>query len=107
MQTRSEIKKRVINVIGEQLALEGCVPVTIGTRFREDLEADSLDDVELVMALEDEFEILIPDEQAEKLVKVEDAVNLVCGLLNVLVPPPPEPTPPEPMPLLDDLAKSE
>ena len=49
--------------------------VTLSASFIDDLGADSLDTVELVMAFEEEFEIEIPDEEAEKIATVEDAVN--------------------------------
>jgi len=50
--------------------------------FVNDLSADSLDVVELVMALEEEFEISIPDEEAEKITKVGEAVKYIDGKLN-------------------------
>ncbi len=51
--------------------------VTMGASFEHDLKADSLDTVELVMGLEEEFEIQIPDEDAEKITNVEQAVNYI------------------------------
>lgn len=51
--------------------------VTMEASFIEDLEADSLDIVELMMALEEEFDIEIPDEEAEKIVTVSDAVEYI------------------------------
>ena len=51
--------------------------VTLSASFIDDLGADSLDTVELVMAFEEEFEIEIPDEEAEKIATVEDAVNYI------------------------------
>ena len=72
----SEIKDRVIDIVVEQLGLERD-KVKIESKFVEDLGADSLDTVELVMALEEEFDIEIPDEQAEKITTVQEAVTFV------------------------------
>ncbi len=67
---------RVKGIIVEQLGVdEG--EVTPEASFVEDLGADSLDVVELVMALEEEFEIEIPDEDAEKIVRVGEAVKYI------------------------------
>jgi len=65
---------RVKEIIVEQL---GVSPdqVKVEARFIDDLGADSLDTVELIMALEEEFDVEIPDEDAEKMVTVGDAVN--------------------------------
>ncbi|MDQ2695738.1 MAG: acyl carrier protein, partial [Pseudomonadota bacterium] len=52
------------------------------SRFVDDLGADSLDTVELVMALEEEFEIEIPDEEAEKITTVQEAINYVSARLE-------------------------
>ncbi len=52
-------------------------PVTLATSFVNDLEADSLDIVELVMELEDEFDVSIPDEDAEKMQTIGDAVKYI------------------------------
>ncbi|MGH2625840.1 MAG: acyl carrier protein [Anaerolineales bacterium] len=67
---------RVKGIVTEQLGVdEG--QVTPEASFVDDLGADSLDVVELVMALEEEFEIEIPDEDAEKIVKVAEAVKYI------------------------------
>jgi len=70
------IEQRVKDIIVEQLGVkpEQVVP---GAKFIEDLGADSLDTVELVMALEEEFGIEVPDEQAEKLQSVGDVIKYV------------------------------
>jgi acyl carrier protein len=67
---------RVKGIIVEQLGVDEA-EVTVEASFVEDLGADSLDVVELVMALEEEFEIEIPDEDAEKIVKVGEAVKYI------------------------------
>ena len=67
---------RVKKVIVEQLDVSE-EEVTPQASFVEDLGADSLDVVELVMGLEEEFDIEIPDEDAEKIAKVQDAVNYI------------------------------
>ena len=53
--------------------------ITNGARFAEDLKADSLDTVELVMALEDEFGLDIPDEEAEKIKTVQNAIDYITS----------------------------
>jgi acyl carrier protein len=72
----AELEARVKEIIVEQLGVEAS-QVTTGAKFVDDLGADSLDTIELVMALEEEFEIEIPDEDAEKIVSVGDAVNYI------------------------------
>ena len=72
----SDIEARVKKIIAEQLGVEES-QVTSEKAFVADLGADSLDTVELVMALEDEFGIEIPDEDAEKIRTVKDAVEYI------------------------------
>lgn len=69
-----EIEERVKKIIVDQLGVNAA-EVTPEASFVEDLGADSLDTVELVMALEEEFGIEIPDEEAEKIVTVKDAIS--------------------------------
>ena len=69
-----KVDERVINVIAEQLGVDKS-EVTLEASFTDDLGADSLDTVELVMAFEEEFDVEIPDEDAEKMVVVQDSIN--------------------------------
>ena len=70
----STIVERVTKLVCEQLGVKED-EVTLEASFVEDLGADSLDTVELVMALEEEFETEIPDEEAEKITTVKEAVD--------------------------------
>lgn len=70
------IEERVKKIIVEQLGVDEA-EVTPEASFIEDLGADSLDTVELVMALEEEFGLEIPDEDAEKIAKVKDAIQYI------------------------------
>ena len=70
------IEERVIIIIVEQLGVKE-EDVKPEASFVEDLGADSLDTVELVMALEEEFDIEIPDEEAEKITTVQSAIDYV------------------------------
>ena len=71
-----EILEKVCSIVSEQLSVEAG-EVKSDSNFQNDLGADSLDTVELVMAFEEEFEIEIPDEEAEKIATVEDAVSYI------------------------------
>jgi acyl carrier protein len=70
------VDERVKEIICEQLGVEED-DVTPNAKFIEDLGADSLDTVELVMAFEEEFDLEIPDEDAEKIVTVGDAISYI------------------------------
>ena len=70
------IEQRVKDIIVEQLGVDPA-QVKEEASFLDDLGADSLDTVELVMALEEEFGMAIPDEEAEKITKVGDAINYI------------------------------
>ncbi|AKP74573.1 acyl carrier protein [Piscirickettsia salmonis] len=72
----STIEERVKKIVVEQLGVKE-EDVKPEASFVDDLGADSLDTVELVMALEEEFETEIPDEDAEKIATVQDAMNYV------------------------------
>lgn len=76
MPTRQEIEEKVIQIVSDQLGVDKS-EITSETSFVNDLNADSLDTVELVMELEDEFEMSIPDEEAEKLQTVGAAVEFI------------------------------
>ena len=71
-----EITEKVKQIIAEQLGVEEA-EVTPSASFIDDLGADSLDTVELVMALEENFDIEIPDEDAEKIRTVQDAIDYI------------------------------
>lgn len=71
-----DIFSKVQELVADKLGVEA-EEVTLDASFTEDLGADSLDIVELIMALEDEFNITIPEEDAEKIVTVEDVVNYI------------------------------
>jgi len=73
----TETAERVKNIIVEQLGVPA-EDVAEGASFIEDLGADSLDIVELVMALEEEYDIEISDEDAEKIQTVGDAINYIA-----------------------------
>src|SRR6187549_1908126 len=72
----SDIEERVKKIVVEHLGVEEA-KVTANASFVDDLGADSLDTVELVMALEEEFECEIPDEEAEKITTVQQAIDYV------------------------------
>ena len=72
----STTEERVIEIVCENLGVNK-EQVTRSTSFTEDVGADSLDIVELVMELEEEFEITIPDEQAEKIKTVGEAIDYI------------------------------
>ncbi|KJH73043.1 acyl carrier protein [Aliterella atlantica] len=74
----SEIFDKVKDIVTEQLSVEAA-SVTPQANFANDLGADSLDTVELVMALEEEFDIEIPDEAAEQITTVQQAVDYISN----------------------------
>ncbi|ECO4018099.1 TPA: acyl carrier protein [Campylobacter coli] len=75
MATFDDVKAVVV----EQLSID-VDAVKMESKIIEDLGADSLDVVELIMALEEKFEVEIPDSDAEKLIKIEDVVNYIENL---------------------------
>jgi acyl carrier protein len=77
----SDIEQRVKKIVAEQLGANEA-EVSNASSFVDDLGADSLDTVELVMALEEEFDCEIPDEEAEKITTVQQAIDYVTAHLK-------------------------
>ena len=75
------VEEKVKEIIIDQLGVDD-KQVTATASFIDDLGADSLDTVELVMVLEEEFDIEIPDEEAEKIAKVQDAIDYIKNRTN-------------------------
>ena len=75
------VEEKVKEIIVDQLGVDD-KQVTTSASFIDDLGADSLDTVELVMALEEEFDVEIPDEDAEKIVMVQDAIDYIKNHTN-------------------------
>jgi len=75
------VEEKVKEIIVDQLGVDEN-QVTATASFIDDLGADSLDTVELVMALEEEFDVEIPDEEAEKISKVQDAIDYINNNTN-------------------------
>lgn len=74
--TEQEIREKVISIVAEQMGVDKG-EISDETNFVNDLNADSLDTVELVMEFEDEFETSIPDEEAEKIQTVGQAIDFI------------------------------
>jgi len=77
---RNEMQQKVVNIISNQLGVEKDL-VTLDANVVDDLGADSLDVVELVMALEEAFDLEIPDEEAEKIRTVKDIIEYLAKSL--------------------------
>ena len=75
------VEEKVREIIVDQLGVDE-KQVTASAAFVDDLGEDSLDTVELVMALEEEFDVEIPDEEAEKISKVQDAIDYINNNTN-------------------------
>ena len=75
------VEERVKNIVAEQLGVKD-EEVTNDASFVDDLGADSLDTVELVMALEEEFGTEIPDEEAEKITTIQQAIDYISGRMK-------------------------
>ena len=71
----SDIAERVKKIIAEHLGIDDMEKITEDAKFIDDLGADSLDTVELVMAFEEAFDVEIPDEKAETILTVGDAIS--------------------------------
>ena len=78
---RTEIESKLADVLVDELGLDRD-KINPDARFEEDLEVDSLGVVELLMAMEDTFGVKIPDEEAETIVTVKEAVDVVVGKLG-------------------------
>ena len=76
MPTEAEIQEKVSQIVSEQMGIDKS-ELTRETSFVDDLNADSLDTVELVMEFEDEFEMSIPDEEAEKIHTIGQAIDYI------------------------------
>jgi len=76
--TAQEIEEKVVQIVGEHMNVDKG-EISRATSFVDDLNADSLDTVELVMELEDEFDLTIPDEEAEKLKTVGEAIDYIMA----------------------------
>ena len=81
MASAIEIEEKVIQIVSEQMSVDKG-EISRDTSFVNDLNADSLDTVELVMELEDEFDMNIPDDEAEKLQTVGQAIDFIQQQLN-------------------------
>jgi acyl carrier protein len=77
----AEIQEKVISIVAEQMGVDKG-EINRDTNFVNDLNADSLDTVELVMEFEDEFETSIPDDQAEKIQTVGQAIDFIKDHIN-------------------------
>lgn len=69
--------EKIRDIIADQLGVSDVESITMETSMIKDLEADSLDAVEIIMALEDEFEVSIPDDEAENFKSIGDIVNYI------------------------------
>lgn len=78
---RSDVSERLGGVLVSELGLDAA-KINDDAHFEEDLDVDSLGVVELLMALEDEFGVKIPDEEAESIMTVGQAIDMVHGKLN-------------------------
>jgi acyl carrier protein len=84
--TYKEIEDQVLDIVEEQFCVckgDERYTVTLDTNFREDLGADSIDAVELLLELENTFEIQIPDEAIEKIETVQQAIDYIVERLEV------------------------
>lgn len=81
MLNEPEIEEKVISIVSEQMGVDKA-EINKDTSFVNDLNADSLDTVELVMEFEDEFEMSIPDEEAEQIQTVGQAVEYIVAHAN-------------------------
>jgi acyl carrier protein len=78
---RAEVESKLTDLLVEELGLER-ENITMSATFEEDLEVDSLGVVELLMALEDNFDVKIPDEEAEQITTVGEAVDVIMAKVD-------------------------
>jgi acyl carrier protein len=78
---RSEIESKLTDILVDELGIDRD-SITMDATFEEDLEVDSLGVVELLMALEDNFDVKIPDDEAEKIATVGQAVDVVQAKMS-------------------------
>jgi acyl carrier protein len=78
---RADVEAKLVDLLVDELGLDR-EKITMGARFEEDLDVDSLGVVELLMALEDNFGVKIPDEEAEAIGTVGEAVDVVLAKLG-------------------------
>ena len=78
---RSEIESKLTDILVEELGIDRD-SISMEATFEEDLEVDSLGVVELLMALEDNFDVKIPDDEAEKIATVGQAVDVVAAKMS-------------------------
>jgi acyl carrier protein len=78
---QAQIESKLTDLLVDELGLDRD-SISPGARFEEDLEVDSLGVVELLMAIEDNFDVKIPDEEAEGIGTVADAVNVIAAKLG-------------------------
>ena len=78
---RAEIESKLTDLLVDELGLERD-NISSDAKFEEDLEVDSLGVVELLMAIEDNFDVKIPDEEAESITTVDEAVNVIAAKLG-------------------------
>ena len=81
MPSEQEVFEKVVGIVAEQMGVDKA-EIQRETSFVNDLNADSLDTVELVMEFEDEFDMSIPDEEAEKIQTVGDAVKYIMNIVD-------------------------
>ena len=79
----SEVSDKVKKIIAEHLGIDDMSRITDDAKFIDDLGADSLDTVELVMAFEEAFDVEIPDEKAEKIVTVQHAIDSINEIIAI------------------------
>jgi acyl carrier protein len=77
MSNSTEVFNKVVDIISQHLEIVNREKISMETTFQQDLNADSLDLVEIIMALEEEFELEIPDEAAEKMSTIGDVIRYV------------------------------